>query len=239
MSDTAEKGRASVLPPITHLAARIREHGLTIEEISAEYSIGKGTLRTKFSAAGYSAETGNPIQRRLDRPEPLTSGHVGGGGQYVAGGDYQGLPTKPVQYRQPNRPTGLDWDAINANYAANGGQLDPSVWPKVKGEVVVMGIRATRSHRVIHTIEEHSGADYDHDNPLGQATRAKRHSTTRRFSDDECRAISLKYRDQQASIRELADEYGVSASAIQTALRFTGERARSRAETNRLRKRSA
>ena len=26
------------------------------------------------------------------------------------------------------RPTGLDWDAINANYVANGGVLQPEVW---------------------------------------------------------------------------------------------------------------
>lgn len=77
----------------------------------------------------------------------------------AGGGDYQGLPTKPVKHRNAPRPGGLDWAALDANYVANGGILDPDVWPKTAGKVVLRGTKS-RNRDVLHTVEEVTDADY-------------------------------------------------------------------------------
>lgn len=153
----------------------------------------------------------------------------------LVGDDYLGLPTRPVRYRGARKGSTVDWDQIEQDYIARGGQVDASVWPN-HGKVVVIGGSANSSRANIHTFTEATGDDYD--NPLAQPAPQQRR-TVRKLSDDQCRAIALRYRNDQASIRELADEYSVSTSAIHTALRFAGEPTRSVVEANRLRTRSA
>lgn len=236
LNDASGQGRESALPPIADIAAEIRE-GTTVDDLCKTYRISRSTLQNRFQFAGYSLATGEQHEPRHNRPAPLQSQHVGAGGQHVGGGDYQGLPTTPVKYRDKPSRTGIDWDQVRDNYLANGGQIDDTVWPKIKGEVVVMGARG-RTHRSYHTIEEADGTDFNYDNQLAQGA-PKQRRTTRALDDDQCRAIALKYRRDQVSIRDLADEYHVSTSAIHTALRHVGEPTRSVAEANRLRTKSA
>lgn len=155
----------------------------------------------------------------------------------LVGDDYEGLPTRPLKYRGTRKGSSIDWAKIDADYVARGGQVDASVWPN-NGKVVIIGGSANSSKANIHTFTEATSDDFDYDNSLAQATPQQRR-TVRKLSDDQCRAIALRYRNDQASIRDLAEDYSVSTSAIHTALRFVGEPTRSVAEANRLRTKSA
>lgn len=237
MSDKTNRGKVSTLPPMEDVAADVRG-GTRLETIAADYDVTVGTLRTRLTGAGYNPDTGiaKPYQR--NRPAKLESQHIGGGGQYVAGGDYQGLPTEPVRYRGREHQSTINWVAIDAEYIANGGAVDPTVWPEASGKVFMVGTKS-RNHRILSTREEANGDGYQHDNVLAHE-KPKQRGTTRHFTDDQCREIALKYRNStQVTIRSLADEYGVSTSAIHTALRHVGEPTRSVAEANRLRGKAA
>jgi len=158
MSDKTNRGKTSALPAMEDLAAEIRG-GTSLRAISTNYDVTIGTLRSRLHAAGYNPDTGvaKPYQR--NRPGRLQSQHIGAGGQYVAGGDYQGLPTSPVRYRGREHQSTIDWDQIDANYVANGGVVDPTIWPKAAGAVTQLGTKS-RNHRILHTVEEAVGDSY-------------------------------------------------------------------------------
>ena len=75
------------------------------------------------------------------------------------------------------------------------------------------------------------------DRTLTHGAPAQPRSGVRVLSDSESRAVCRKYR-AGASMRILADEYGVSTKAISNALARNGEPTRDRNDANRRRGRS-
>lgn len=148
----------------------------------------------------------------------------------AGGGDYTGLPTKPIQHRTRTVPEGLPWDQLTDQYVAAGGQVDAGVWPKHNGKVTILGTQA-KSHKLLHTVIEAEGDDYEttlaQGEPKAAASRAQ-------LTPAQQRTVALEYR-QGGTIQGLADKHGVSFTAIRTALRKQNEPTRSRGEAQRLR----
>lgn len=100
-------------------------------------------------------------------------------------------------------PTGLDWDAVTANYLAHGGELRPEVWkpdappPRRRGP----GLRET------------SLEPGEHGNSLD-------------LSPAQCAEIAKRYDDGEAS-PALAAAYGVGANTILRIVREAGVEIRS------------
>lgn len=228
--------KESVLPPIIELAKAIRDGETTVDEICTEYGVTSGTLSGRFSIAGFSLQTGEKVAKRGGDHKPLESANYGAGGQYVGGGDWaNGLPTsaRPAQHRIKPKATGFDWNQAREQYVARGGVIDDSVWPVHKGKVVTIGGEGLSRHR-IHTWEETDPDDYNPERPLATGTAAKAKRTNAVIEQAQISRVCLRYRSG-ASIRELADAYGVSITSIRTALRNGGEPTRSRAVANRMR----
>lgn len=238
LNDANGPGRESALPPIADLARQIRE-GTTVDDLCKTYRISRSTLQNRFQFAGYSLATGEQHEPRHARPAPLQSQHVGAGGQHVGGGDYQGLPTTPVKYRDKPSRTGIDWDQVRDNYLANGGQLDDSVWHQ--GKVVVIGSNSARSSRAnIHSFEEVS--DYTEPatepQPKPKRTRARKKTETAtsvlpriyQVQPEQRPEIRRRYEQDLESVPVLARAYDVSEGSIQYAIKAAGGRLRSKKE---------
>ena len=140
----------------------------------------------------------------------------------AGGGDWLDLPTRPVQHRGNRKPEGLPWGEITDQYVAAGGQVDAGVWHKGNVQVVEGGGRGKDR---VHTYAIET--DYDDTNTLANSVPAKVRNTTRTLDDTQQKQVCLRYR-RGASIRELAEALGVSATAIQTALRNNNEQTRPR-----------
>lgn len=235
LNDASGQGRESTLPPIAVIAAEIRK-GADIAVICQQYGVSRSTLSGRFALAGYTLATGEPHAQRHDRPAPLRSEHVGMGGQHVGGGDYQGLPTTPVKYRNRPSRTGIDWDQVQENYLANGGVLDDSVWPN-QGKVVVLGSNSARSSRAnIHTFEEAS----EYTEPAAKAkpkrSRAKKTETAttvlpRIYQVQPEQRPELRRRYEAGeTIADIALDLNVSAGSVRYAIERAGGQIRSKKE---------
>ncbi|MFC5268431.1 hypothetical protein ACFPJ1_40530 [Kribbella qitaiheensis] len=142
--------------------------------------------------------------------------------QNAGGGDWFDLPTRPVQHRGNRKPEGLPWTELTEQYVARGGQVDAGVWHKGKVQVVEGGGRGKdRVHS--YAID----GEYDDTNTLANAVPAKVRNTTRVLDDAQQKQVCLRYR-RGATLQECADAFGVSTTAIQTALRNNNEPVRPR-----------
>lgn len=236
LNDASGPGRESALPPIADIAAEIRK-GADIADICQQYQVSRSTLQNRFQLAGYSLSTGEQHQPRHARPTPLQSQHVGAGGQHVGGGDYQGLPTTPVKYRDKPSRTGIDWDQVRETYLSNGGQVDDSVWHQ--GKVVVIGSNSARSSRAnIHSFEEAS----EYNEPAAKPKPKPRRTTTpsktnpsAKLTQDQRVQIGRRYRFGE-SLMELAKAYGVTVTTITKTLAAQGVPTRTRQEAGKVRR---
>lgn len=237
MSDKTVRGKASALPAILDLAKEIRD-GRTPQSICTEYGIARTTLNGRFRDAGFILETGRPHVAAHGRPEPLPAGHVGAGGQYVAGGDYQGLPTTPVRYRGKPRPNGIDWAAVDANYIANGGVIDPTIWPKTAGPVVTTD-NNPRSRDAAHT---HVEASHRGEPATPRPKRApapnlelKRNPPNIKITTEMRPEVGRRYQAGE-SLPELARAYDVSVTTIRNVLEAIDIPIRTMLEAGQLRR---
>ncbi len=149
----------------------------------------------------------------------------------AAGGDYHGLPTEAVQYRGRRQHTGLDWDTLNANYTARGGQVDASVWPR-NGKVVVVTSTARSSARNVHSFAETN--DYQEPAAPKKQPRARKTSTSGvpriyQVQPEQRPEIRRRY-EQGESVPVLARAYDVSEGSIRYAIQAAGGRIRTRQE---------
>lgn len=228
--DTAGKGRHSELPPVSDIAEQIRD-GATVAEVCEQYDIAKSTLQSRFNLAGYVLSTGEPQQQGI-RHNRLESQHVGAGGQHVGGGDYQGLPTKPVQYQGKPRGSSIDWDQIREGYIANGGHVDDTVWTNpAKVEVIEGG--ATSSRAAVHTFEL---AENYEEHVAPRQRRPKNTETVPRIyqvQPEQRPEIARRYAAGE-SIPGLAKVYGVSDGSIRYAIKATGTPIRTKKEAAEL-----
>ncbi|HEY2086283.1 MAG TPA: hypothetical protein VGH54_09690 [Mycobacterium sp.] len=229
MTLPVEKGRPSTLPPITDLAARIRD-GYNVDAICQDHGVARATLQNRFTSAGYVLETGEP--RKADKPErePLPAGHIGAGGQHVGGGDYQGLPTAPVRYRGHKQQIGIDWGKIRENYIANDGIVDDSVWTDSSRVEMIRGTAAT-SRRAVHTFE--LATDYrEHDEPTpafpARGPRPKLINS--KIRSEQRIVVARRYQDGE-SVLKIARDYGVAPKTVYGALRMAGVEIRDRSES--------
>lgn len=227
-TDRPMQGNQSELPPIAKIAKEIRE-GSTVDAVCKAYRVSKSTLAARFKMAGYTLSTGEPHAQH-ERPAPLESAHHGHGGQHVGGGDYQGLPTKPVRYSGKSRRNGIDWDAISASYAAHGGESDPSVWPGYSGPVVIVGGSANSSRANIHTFVESD----EYDEPKAPAPRPKRAKRPANPGSGQPRKLTAEQRAQLGrryhfgeGLLELSKAYDVSVTTVTNVLKELGVPTRS------------
>lgn len=160
----------------------------------------------------------------------------------AAGGDYHGLPTAPVQYRGRRQHTGLDWDALNEQYTARGGQVDASVWPKTNGRVVVLASNARSSSRNVHSFAEADEYDETASAAPMRVTRPTRGGTQpgAKLTHEQRVTLGRRYTDGE-SLPELAKDYGVSVTLVAKILKALEVPTRSRIEAGKVRraKRSA
>jgi hypothetical protein len=147
----------------------------------------------------------------------------------AAGGDYQGLPTTPVQYRGATKHAGLPWNRITEEYVARGGRVDDTVWPGHNGKVVVIAGNARSSGRNLHTFVEHD--DYEepaYTEPATapmRVTRPKRPSTPGKLTLEQRAEIGRRYKDHE-SLTTLAKAYGVTVTTISKTIARQGIEAR-------------
>lgn len=151
----------------------------------------------------------------------------------LVGDDYEGLPTTPLRYRGARKGSSIDWDQINTDYVARGGQVDASVWHK--GKVVVIGDSTARSSRAnVHSFVEAS--EYDEPAAPGR-TRAKRPTSTtpRKISvpAEQRPEIGRRYANGESTLA-LARAYGVSEGSIRYAIKKADVPIRSKAEASAL-----
>lgn len=137
----------------------------------------------------------------------------------LVGDDYTGLPTKPVKYRGKGVQSSVDWDQIQADYVARGGQVDATVWPAV-GKVVVITGNANSSRANLHTFVEATDDEYDEPAERVRKPRGRQRDFTRKAHrpnsklTDEQRAEIRRRRANGATLTVLADDYSVSVTTI-------------------------
>lgn len=163
----------------------------------------------------------------------------------LAGDDYQGLPTTPVRYRGVPKPVGIDWDQVNTDYLAAGGQVDASVWPK-HGKVTIIGGSANSSKANIHTFTEASAYTEPALKPESKAKPARKPRTRKiatatsampqvyQVQPEQRPEIARRYAEHE-TIATLAKAYDVSEGSIRYAIERAGGRIRSKKEAAALR----
>lgn len=151
----------------------------------------------------------------------------------LVGDDYTGLPTRPVKYRGARKGSSIDWDQIQANYIARGGQVDASVWPN-HGKVVVIGSSNARSSRVnVHSFVEATDDEYAEPVPRPDKPRStadyKRtpNRPNTKIRHEQYAEVGRRYTDG-ASLNQLAATYSVSVSTIVKVLKAAGVQTRDR-----------
>ncbi|HEY3559722.1 MAG TPA: helix-turn-helix domain-containing protein [Kribbella sp.] len=161
----------------------------------------------------------------------------------LVGDDYHGLPTAPVVYGKKPSRTGIDWDQINADYIANGGQIDNTVWPK-HGKVVVIKGNARTSSANLHTFTEAQDDEYaepDVPAPKRAARTAKKparkpgYRPPLKLTLEQRATIGRRYQDGE-SLAELAKDYGVALNTISKTLATVGVPRRTRLEAGVIRR---
>lgn len=148
----------------------------------------------------------------------------------LVGDDYEGLPTTPLRYRGARKGSSIDWDQINTDYVARGGQVDASVWHK--GKVVVIGDSTARSSRAnLHTFEEATEYDEPAAPKRTRTSKTPTSTTPRKISvpAEQRPEIARRYTDGE-SVVALAKAYGVSEGSIRYAVQKAGVTIRSKAE---------
>ncbi|HEY3559628.1 MAG TPA: helix-turn-helix domain-containing protein, partial [Kribbella sp.] len=143
--------------------------------------------------------------------------------------DYHGLPTAPVVYGKKPSRTGIDWDQINADYIANGGHIDDTVWPKA-GKVVVITGNARSSRANLHTFTEAQDDEYDEPTPA-VPKRAPRPKLAHSKIDSEQRIVVGRRYQNGESAADIARDYNVSPKTVYSALRMAGVEVRDRNES--------
>lgn len=137
----------------------------------------------------------------------------------LVGDDYTGLPTTPLRYRGARKGSSIDWDQINTDYVARGGQVDASVWPK-HGKVVVIGDSTARSSRAnLHTFVE--ATDDEYAEPTGPARKPRSKADYQRkpyrpnskITDDQRTEIRRR-RAAGETLTSLAQSYSVAVNTI-------------------------
>lgn len=146
----------------------------------------------------------------------------------LVGDDYTGLPTQPVKYRGARKGSSVDWDQIQADYIARGGQVDASVWPN-HGKVVVIGGSANSSKANIHTFTEAEEYDEPTEAPLRPRSKAdyprKPHRPNAKLSDEQRAEIGRRY-EAGEGLKILAAAYSVSVTTIVKTLANQGVQTR-------------
>jgi hypothetical protein len=144
----------------------------------------------------------------------------------LVGDDYTGLPTQPVKYRGRRHGSSVDWDQIQADYIARGGQVDASVWPQ-HGKVVVVTGNARTSRANLHTFIEAQDDDYAEPEtvrkPRGRQRDFNRapHRPKSKLTDAQRDEIGRRY-SAGATVTELGPAYGVSTTTITKVLAALG-----------------
>lgn len=165
--------------------------------------------------------------------------------QNAGGGDYTGLPTKPIKHRGRAIPQGLPWGELTDQYVAAGGAVDGTVWPKGRSQIVQAGRRG--SDRV-HTFaiddqyEETAspapkrGARHRKPVQPDLVTAAAAKPRVTRLSDEQKREVAKRYSEDLDSMSVLAKVYGVPVSSINWALKQNGVKTRTPTEAGALRR---
>jgi hypothetical protein len=136
----------------------------------------------------------------------------------LVGDDYTGLPTQPVKYRGRRQGSSVDWDQIQADYIARGGQVDASVWPQ-HGKVVVITGNARSSRANLHTFVEAQDDEYAEpaEPPLKPRTKAdyqrKPYRPNSKLTDEQ-RAEIRQRRANGETLTSLAAAYSVAVNTI-------------------------
>lgn len=137
----------------------------------------------------------------------------------LVGDDYEGLPTAPLRYRGARKGSSIDWDQINTDYIARGGQVDASVWHK--GKVVVIGDSTARSSRAnVHSFVEASEYDEPAAPERTRANKTPTSTTPRKISvpAEQRPEIGRRYAAGESTLA-LARAYGVSEGSIRYAIK--------------------
>lgn len=165
--------------------------------------------------------------------------------QNAGGGDYTGLPTKPIKHRGRTIPQGLPWAELTANHVAAGGQVDAKVWHKGNVKVIEAGRRGSER---IHTFveDEHyqesaspapkRGARHRKPVQPDSVTAAAAKPRVTRLSDEQKREVAKRYSEDLDSMSVLAKVYGVPVSSINWALKQNGVKTRTPTEAGALRR---
>jgi hypothetical protein len=136
----------------------------------------------------------------------------------LVGDDYHGLPTTPLRYRGARKGSTIDWDQINSDYIARGGQVDASVWPN-HGKVVVIGDSTARSSRAnLHSFVEATDDEYTEPAPARKPRskanfKRKPYRPNSKLTDAQRDEIRRR-RANGATLTVLADDYSVSVTTI-------------------------
>lgn len=136
----------------------------------------------------------------------------------LVGDDYHGLPTTPLRYRGARKGSSIDWDQINSDYIARGGQVDASVWPK-HGKVVVIGDSSARSSRAnLHSFVEATDDEYTEPDPARKPRskadyQRKPYRPNSKLTDDQ-RIEIRRRRAAGETLTALATEYSVAVNTI-------------------------
>lgn len=163
--------------------------------------------------------------------------------QNAGGGDYTGLPTKPIKHRGRNLPEGLPWGQITDDYVAAGGQVDAGVWHTGPIRVVAAGRRG--SDRIHTFVEDERYAESAspapkrgarHRKPVPPDSVAAPAAKPRATLSDAQRAEIAKRYVAGEHMPELAAAFGVGVGSVSWALKVHGVKTRSQAEARALAK---
>lgn len=156
--------------------------------------------------------------------------------QNAGGGDYTGLPTKPIKHRGRNLPEGLPWGQITDDYVAAGGQVDAGVWHAGPVRVVAAGRRG--SDRIHTFVEDERYAETASPAPKRVTRPVKKAAprTPRATLTDAQRAEIAKRYVAGEHMPELAAAFGVGVGSVSWALKVHGVKTRSQAEARALAK---
>jgi hypothetical protein len=193
------------------------QDGATLAALATRYAVTERMLTGRLRDAGYRPD-GSVIGRERSawRPRPLIESDTGSM-HYVAGGDYESLPTTPVRHRLSRpKPTGLDWSKHTAP--------DPAPAPAVR-HVVLQGNG--------HSFREAQPGEYDE--TLGAVGPAKPRRA-RAFKLDGTRAAEAARRYAAGEgTYAIAEAVGATPNQVHGALQRQGVQLRSRREAQKLR----
>lgn len=159
----------------------------------------------------------------------------------AGGGDYQGLPTTPIQHRGRQLPEGLPWQQITDEYVAAGGQVDAGVWHKGRVQIVQAGNRGSERIHTFAIDDDYKPAAAPaskrgarHRKPVAADSKPAPKPRTARLSDEQKREVATRYSGGD-SMSVLSKVYGVPVSSINWALKQNGVKSRTPLEAGALR----